>query len=288
MIANPASRRGSGSRLKAERAFEDAGVRCETLVTERPGHAAVLAAEHGSRFRAIFSLGGDGTAMEIVDALAHSGIPIGVLPGGTGNLIARSLGIPLRVDRAVSTLLAGREADIDLGAIDGARRFAFAAGVGIDARMIEATPSALKRRFGVSAYMVAAAAAALRHRVFDVRVEVDGEVVERRAAAVMLANFGSVLSDLVTLGPGILRDDGRLDLCIFSPRSRLDALVIAWRLFRQDFRGDPRILYRSGCHFRIECRVPEPYQADGEVLGTTPFAVTVDPLAARLLVPSRG
>ncbi|MDQ6886459.1 MAG: hypothetical protein M3068_04105 [Gemmatimonadota bacterium] len=288
MIANPASRRASGSRRKAERAFEAAGVHCETLVTERPGHAALLAAEHARRFRAIFSLGGDGTAMEIVDALAHTGIPIGVLPGGTGNLIARSLGIPLSVERAVSALLAGSEADIDLGAIDGGRRFAFAAGVGIDARMIEATPSALKRRFGVSAYMVAAVVAALRHRVFAVRAEVDGEVVERQASAVLLANFGSVLNDLVTLGPGIARDDGRLDLCIFSPRTRRDALVIAWRLFRRDFRIDSRIFYRSGRRFRIDCPVPETYQADGEVLGLTPFSVTVDPLAARLLVPRRG
>jgi YegS/Rv2252/BmrU family lipid kinase len=286
LVANPVARRASRLRAAAERAFQDAGVACDVALTERPGHAAELARERADAYDALFTLGGDGTAMEVVDALAHRATPVGVLPGGTGNLVARSLRIPLRIERAVPALLAGRVAAIDLGfLVEAGRRFAFTAGVGVDARMIAETDPVVKRRFGIAAYTLTAARVSLRRTPFRVRATVDGEMVEREAAATMVANFGTVLNDLVVLGPGIVRDDGRLDLCVFSPTTTAEAIRVAWRLFRKDFRSDAALLYRPGREFRIECDPPQVYQADGEVLGTTPFTVRVEPLAARVLIP---
>src|SRR5215210_6397193 len=95
LIVNPAARRGARMRERALRAFADAGVVCDVMVTEAPGHAAVLADTHAKQYHAIFTLGGDGTVMEVLGALAHRGPPVGILAGGTGNVIARSLGIPL-------------------------------------------------------------------------------------------------------------------------------------------------------------------------------------------------
>ncbi len=152
--------------------------------------------------------------------------------------------------------------------------------------MIHETPPALKRRFGISAYMVSAARAVFRRRTFDARVVVDGTAIERPGTvALIVANFGSVLDDLLVLGPDIRQDDGRLDLCVFSPEGFLDAALLASRLLRKDFRPHPRLLYLPGREFRIECSPPQLIQADGEVLGSTPFTVRVDPLAATLLVP---
>jgi diacylglycerol kinase family enzyme len=96
-----------------------------------------------------------------------------------------------------------------------------------------------------------------------------------------------VLDRLFALGPGIRQDDGLLDLCVFSPTHTVGAIRIAWRLFRRDFRTDASALYRSGREFRIECDPPQLYQADGELLGTTPYTIRVEPLAARLLVARR-
>ncbi len=285
IIANPASRRGRKLQQAAEDAFRHAGIQCEVRLTERSGHAAEIAAGADPIFDAIFPLGGDGTAMEVIGALAGSDRPIGILPGGTGNLIARSLGIPTQMDGAVASLLAGTPARVDLGVIDGQRRFAFAAGVGIDVRMVEETPAALKRRLGVLAYALAATRAVFRRERFHVRVTVDGETIERDASSVFIANFGAVLNDLFSLGPGIRQDDGRLDVCIFTARSIPDAIRIVWRLLRRDFRTDHRTFYRSGTHFRIETEPPLRYQADGELLGTTPFEVRTEPLATLLLIP---
>lgn len=293
LVVNPASRRGTQFHLPSLDAITRAGVRCDAILTEHQGQGAHLAARLASGYDVVFTLGGDGTAMEVVGALAGSdGPPVGILPGGTGNLIARTLGIPLDVRRAVPLLLRGREMRVDLGVLIGApegreRRFAFAAGVGIDATMVAEASATLKRHLGVPAYMLSWVTAALRRETFGARLTVDGEVVERDASAVMLANFGAVLNDLIRLGPGIQHDDGKLDLCVFSPGTARDAVRVAWKLLRKDFQADPCMLYRAGRHFRVETFPPRPVQADGELLGDTPFEVTVEPLAARLLVPNR-
>src|SRR4029453_8366580 len=124
--------------------------------------AGEVAGARATDFDVVFALGGDGTVMEVAGALAGTGRPIGVLAGGTGNLLARALGIPLRIRDAVPALIKGKELLIDLGRLDSGRRFAIAAGVGIDAQMVAETPSWLKRRLGVVAYTIMGTRATLR------------------------------------------------------------------------------------------------------------------------------
>lgn len=262
-----------------------AGVQCDALLTSKVGDGAVIAAERSREYDAVFTLGGDGTAVEIIGALAGSDVPVGVLPGGTGNLIARTLGIPVSLPAAVSALLSGDRARIDLGQLADGRRFAFSAGVGIDVRMIEGAPARLKRRLGVLAYVLSATRAVLRRQDFVVRATVDGVVHERMASAVMVVNFGAVLNDLITLGPGIRSDDGLLDLCVFSPRTLRDSVRVMWRLWRKDFRSDACVLYAPGRRIRVETVPPRMAQADGELIGVTPLEITVAPRAALMLVP---
>ena len=288
LITNPAARRGRLLEQRARDALLAAGVEFDVVVTSHQGHAAMVAVERARDFAAVFTLGGDGTAMEVIGALAGTGTPVGVLPGGTGNLVARALRTPRRIELAVRALLHGDVAAVDLGYIpESKRRFAFSSGVGVDARMIDETNPATKRRFGIGAYIHTGVRVGLSRRPFRVRVDVDGVAVEREATSLMVANFGTVLDRLFVLGPGIVQDDGRLDLCVFSPRHAPDVVRIAWRLFRRDFGSDDTLFYRSGREFRIECDPPQLYQADGELLGTTPYSVRVEPLAARLLVPKR-
>ena len=283
LIANPGSRRGAMLAARAEQELRAQGARTEVHLTTGEGDGARVARARAPEFAAIFTLGGDGTAIEIIDAMAGSPTPIGVLPGGTGNLVARSLGTSLDLRRAVRELLHGEVALVDLGIIDGRQPFAFTLGIGLDVRMIEGAPASLKRRFGIGAYVIAASRAVLRRDTFRVRITVDDVMVERDATSVMLANFGSVLSDLMHLGPGIVADDGLLDLCVFSPGSLRDACAIAWRLVRKNFAPHPGMWYRAGRVFRIECDPPQMVQSDGELRGRTPIEVRVAPRAARLL-----
>lgn len=300
LVVNPAARRAGTREREATAAFAGAGVACDVRRTDARGHAGAIArelaldggAQVGARYDAVFTLGGDGTAMEVVGALAGSGVPVGVLPGGTGNLVARTLGIPLGIGPAVAALLAGGRARVDLGALRAGgdadapeHLFAFAAGVGVDARMIERTSAVWKRHVGVLAYAVTAARAVLARERFAARVVVDGEEVCADATAVMVANFGAVLGGLFHFGPGIREDDGRLDVCIFRPGSFAESASAFARLVRKDFRPHAALLYRSGSTIAVETDPPRPVQVDGELLGTTPFAVRAMPLAATLLVP---
>lgn len=292
LIVNPAARRGARARDEALRAFRRLGITCDVLDTRYPGHGSELARRSADRHDAVFVAGGDGTVVEVLGALAGDDTPVGILPAGTGNLLARSLGIPLRTAGAVRALVGGDELRIDLGVLADGRRFAFAAGVGVDAAMIEGTPPALKRRLGVLAYVLSAAravfGAVFGGARFGVRATVDGEPVSSDGAAVaMIANFGAVLGGRITLGPGIRYDDGLLDLCVFSPRTLRDAVRVFWRLLRGDFRSDPCLLYRPGRRIRLATEPPRMAEADGELLERTPIEAVVEPLAATLLVPRR-
>ncbi len=285
LIVNPASRRGEQSMQTAIRELAALGVSCDAVITKHRGHAGELAAANARDYQAIFALGGDGTAVEILDALAPGGPPVGVLPGGTGNLLARALRIPLNIRRAVRAVVAGDEAQIDLGRLGDGTRFVIGAGVGIDSSMIAGTTQAWKRRAGVLAYIMSGAAHVLARRRFVARVTVDGVSHSRNAAVVLVANFGVLLNGLVTLGAGIQQDDGELDVCIFDPVNLSDTLRISRKLMFQDFTVDPAMTYLKGREILVETDPALPAQADGELIGTSPFTAVVEPLAARLLVP---
>jgi YegS/Rv2252/BmrU family lipid kinase len=287
LIVNPASRRGARVRDKAARAFAKAGVSVDVMETTAPGHGSQLAAAHGAKYDAVFTLGGDGTAIEVIGALAHVGPPVGILPGGTGNVVARTLGTPARISKAVLALLNGDEARIDLGVLGDGMRFAIGMGVGLDATMIQNAPGPLKRRIGFFAYVIGALKAFAKLEKFTVSLTVDGETKIMRASAVLIANFGAVMDDLISFGDGIQRDDGVLNVCVYSPRNPWDALRILYKMSRKRFTPDPAIYYDSGSTFLIETDPPRIGQADGELIGTGPFKVTVEPLAARVLVPKR-
>jgi diacylglycerol kinase (ATP) len=291
LIANPASRRGQTLLAKARRAFERAGVPCDVCLTERPGHAAEIAAARYADYDAVFSLGGDGTAMEIAGALAGTGRAVGPLPGGTGNLLARAMNIPLRMDRAVAALVHGKEMQIDLGRLGDGRKFAIAAGIGIDATMVMETPRWLKRRIGVLAYTLMGTRAALRAimkgTVINARLTVDGVTEQHVATSILVANFGSLLSNRITIGPTIHADDGTLDVCLLAPRSIMDGVRIMWRMLTRNFSDHPTMIYRRGANIRIETDPPCQAQADGELIGLTPLDISVEPMSVKILVPDK-
>ena len=288
LIVNPSSRRGARLRGDARRAFTAAGVDVREALTERARHAAELAHDGAGTVDAVFVLGGDGTVMEVAGALAHSGKPIGALPGGTGNLMCGVLGVPRQVGRAVRALLAGSARAFDLGCLSNGRRFVFAAGMGIDAEMVRRTTFAHKRHLGVIGYALVAARTALRLDAFDVGATVDGVPLRARATLVMIVNAGALFGGLFSMGPEIRPDDGRLDLCLYAPRTRRDLFAISWRLWRKDFRPDPRLIFARGRRISLTSVPVRAFEADGELVGETPIEASVEPGAVTFLVPQRS
>jgi YegS/Rv2252/BmrU family lipid kinase len=269
------------------RALEREGVLCDVVLTEAPGHATEIARTRAGDYDVVFTLGGDGTAMEVITALADKGPAVGILPGGTGNVLVRSLGMPLSVSRSVRALLNGLEAEIDLGRLQDGRHFAIGLGVGLDEAMIAGASPLMKKRIGVFAYIWSATKAALRLESFQVRLTVDGTLYEKRASCVLIANLGSVLGGLISFGDGIVRDDGLLHACVYSPQNLWDAARMFAKMLRGTVQTDRCAFYVAGREFRIETEPQRRAQADGELLEMTPIEIVVRPRAARILIPER-
>ena len=285
LIVNPAARRAATERDEAVRAFAAAGASCDVMATAKTGDAARLAREHATKYSMVFVLGGDGTAVEVIGALAGRGPAVGVLPGGTGNLLARALGIPMRVATAVPALLKGRERRFDLGRLADGRHFAIGLGVGVDEAMIAHASPELKKRIGFLAYFWSGTLAGLKVERIAYRLTTDGVVREGHAVGVLVANLGTVLGGLITLGKDIRPDDGILHVVIFAPRHLWDAIRVFARMLTGSVGNDACVSYVAGSTIRLETTPPRRAQADGELLGTTPIDITVRPGAARLLIP---
>ena len=137
-------------------------------------------------------------------------------------------------------------------------------------------------RIATLAAAFAAGTAQAAEDIFEMPLE---SLMEMRVSAVLIANFGAVMNDLIAFGDGIQRDDGLLNACVYSPRNVADAARILLQMTFRRFTPDPCIIYRSGSSFMIETDPPRLGQADGELIGDSPFSVHVEPLAARVLVP---
>ncbi|MFD6299731.1 diacylglycerol kinase family protein [Streptomyces sp. NPDC060235] len=165
--------------------------------------------------------GGDGTVRAVADAMAGSEVPLAIVPSGTGNLLARNLGLPLTADAALEAALTGRPRRLDLGHIEGddlsATHFAAMAGAGLDAAMMEHTDPRAKAHLGWPAYVLAGVGTLRTPRMrLTVRLD-DAPAFSRTARMVLVGNVGTVQGGM-TLLPDAAPDDGLLDLLVLDPR----------------------------------------------------------------------
>ncbi|MER5198701.1 diacylglycerol kinase family protein [Streptomyces sp. NPDC002755] len=171
--------------------------------------------------RLVVVCGGDGTLRAAADALAGSGIPLAVVPCGTGNLLARNLGLPLSPTEALDAALRGTPHRIDLGRVEGdgltAAHFAAMSGAGLDAEIMEHTDDRAKSVLGWPAYVLGGVGALRTPRMrLTVRLD-DAPALRRTARMVLIGNVGTVQGG-TTLLPAARPDDGLLDLLILDPR----------------------------------------------------------------------
>ena len=247
---------------------------------DKPGE--IVRARLRDGFDLVVVAGGDGTVSGVFDGLHGSSIPLGIIPTGTGNLIAREFGIPTEVDQAVA-LIAGTPRSLRIDAMRiGKRVYVLNAGVGISAAVIAGTSGKSKRRFGRIAYF-ATAFKIFRFLPRPLEVTVDGKTRKYRAVEVAISNCGILAKMMYPKGPEIRTDDGRLDVWILSMNSFLDyvryllGIVFGWSAKAQFFIAEKGVAITS--------RVPLPAQADGDIIGTTPLEVEVLAGALTVLVP---
>jgi diacylglycerol kinase (ATP) len=304
LIANPAAARTDARAVTAIRdTLRRGGWVVEVLATTRRGDARRFArAARAEGFDALVCYGGDGTAMEVAAGAMESRIPLGLVPGGTGNLLAGNLRLPRDPAAAARVVLAGRTAVIDLGAVeraDGTHYFAVCSGTGFDAQLMAGTGAAEKHRWKRAAYVMRALAALPAVTSPLHRVTVDGVACELPAAMVLVANCGELVPPFLRLRHDIAPDDGWLDVVALRAEGVMQSLSAFLELMRRPANGARRVWFGRGRTVRVEVLEgpPRPMQLDGEPWGDAPFearllpgalSVIVDPDTAPLGASRRG
>jgi diacylglycerol kinase (ATP) len=243
----------------------------------------------GEGFDAVVVYGGDGTMMLAVEGLIGSGVPIGLIPGGTGNLLATNLGISRRPVHAVKVVARGVPRRIDLvrtESEDGVRYFAVAGGAGIDAQIMEDTVGASKRRWGIIAYVLQTLRALRRIKSINYRLRLDGgDPVDVTAVTVLVANCRVVVPPLIHLGTHVELDDGQLDVVALNAKNIFELFGLVWALLR-DREDGVRVRRFRARSVALETVAATPVQLDGESSGTTPFSAMIIPGGLHVLVSS--
>ncbi|WP_435741867.1 YegS/Rv2252/BmrU family lipid kinase [Nocardioides sp. SYSU DS0663] len=215
--------------------------------------------------------GGDGTVREVCAELAGTGIPVGIIPAGTGNLLARNLGIPLYLRSAIDIGLNGQDRAIDLVKVEGDgiepdTHFMVMAGMGFDAAIMEGVNEDLKKRVGWLAY-VASGLKSLMFPAVKVEISVDGgEFTRHRARTVVVGNVGFLQAGMPLL-PDAAIDDGTLDVVILHPRNVLAWVPLAWRVMLKRPHTDELVDRKTGSTVVVRAERETPRQLDGDSIG---------------------
>ncbi|MBW9210074.1 phosphatase PAP2 family protein [Mumia sp. zg.B21] len=261
----------------------------ETTVDD-PGAAQAVEALEGEADLVIVA-GGDGTVREACGELARSGIGVGIVPLGTGNLLARNLSLPLHLVDAIDNAFTGQDRAVDVVRlqIDGSEdstTFLVMAGVGFDAAVMTGTNEQLKKKVGWLAYVVSGATQVLRFPTTRVQIAVDGGAfVRRRALTVIVGNVGFLQGGLPLL-PDAQIDDGVLDVVAISPPHKFAFLSVGLRLFARGKRTDERLDRMTGRTVTIRTDRPAAMQLDGDPIGEhTELCATVEPGVLLVRVP---
>jgi diacylglycerol kinase family enzyme len=246
----------------------------------------------------VVAVGGDGTLKDVVAELQGSQVPLGIVPSGTGNVLAGVLGVPRDPATAADALPTARVRQLDLGEVrlepaDGGvartQPFLVGCGIGFDARVMAATPSGLKQRFGKAAYFATGGWLAARIATVPYRVTVDDQVFEVDGSIAMALNMGELIPGV--LGPRlpVVPDDGLLDVVVLGARNPLHGLRGLLHHLRRTWLGHDaatQTLRVRGRTIRLESNPAEPAQIDGDHFDPAALEASVRPGALQVLVPA--
>ncbi|RKR76271.1 diacylglycerol/lipid kinase family protein [Frondihabitans australicus] len=281
----------------------------ETSVDDPGLGMAKAAMEAGADM--VIAAGGDGTVRNVAEALRGTQVALGLLPSGTGNLLARNLKLTLdHLDSSIGTAFSGTDRRIDLGLVeienpDGTRDkrvFVVMAGLGLDAQMLANTNDRLKKRVGWLAYVDAIARSLRDNNALTIKYRLDGgERKSMKTHTIILGNCGLLPGNLLLL-PDAAIDDGLFDIVALRPERKIDWIgiwvKIVWengilrrsRAGRQIMRLAPdlkTVRYMKGSELVVRLDSPQDFELDGDSHGmAVAIRARIDPLALTVRVPA--
>ena len=284
ILANPHSRSAGAGVDAAVAELHKAGIDVLRPAWREGESLATAIERYGDKVDFVVIAGGDGSLNAVASALIEHGLPLGILPGGTANDLARTLGLPLDMAGAARVIAAGRIEAIDVGDVNG-KPFFNVASLGMSAKLADRLSRETKRRWGRLAYALTATEVLIEARRFGAVIRSDeGEEVTVRSLQIAVGNGrhyggGMIVEETAKI------DDGRLDLYSleFADVWKLPFMALAFRQGRHGLKDEVRTM--SGSRFEIQTRRPMPVNADGEIVTQTPAVFSVRPRAIQVFVP---
>ncbi|MCX6339159.1 MAG: diacylglycerol kinase family lipid kinase [Candidatus Aureabacteria bacterium] len=288
LIVNPTSgRAASAARLRRiERVLTEKGFCLETFTAVQPGEARHLAcsARDGS-FQMVICAGGDGTIHEVINGIAGSDLILGILPMGTGNVLAWEMEIPLDPLRACEVLTRGKVKTIDLGLTSVGRYFSCMAGVGLDAQVVREVDPTVKGFLGMFAYPIAAVRAVIHYGLPELTIDIDGQKPSLSGYSMVVCNSRHY-GGRFTLCPDAAIDDGWLNVCILQKRYASVILRSGLSVLLNTHRALEGITFHRGQSVNVSSAHKVLVQSDGDIIGTTPIGFSIAPRALKVMAPA--
>ncbi|MBN3887551.1 MAG: lipid kinase [Nostoc sp.] len=251
--------------------------------TEDPTHLAEVILRYQHQVDLVIIGGGDGTLNAAVDALIETQLPLGILPLGTANDLARTLGIPNSLNEACRIIADGHLHRIDLGCVNG-KHFFNVASMGLSVKITQRLTKEVKRRWGVFAYAATALQVILEARPFTAQIAINGEVVHVKTVQIAVGNGryyggGMAVADDATI------DDQRLDLYSLEIEHWWQMILLLPAMRQGQHIHWQNVRSLQGQEIEVHTRKPRPINTDGEITTYTPAHFRVIPKAIGVLVP---
>ena len=285
VIVNPIA--GAGRALKAWKVAENYltqnGFACDAEFTRAPRHAtdiAVTAVEHG--YDTIIVIAGDGTVHEVVNGIVGTGVRLGVIPGGRGNDLARSAGLPKDPLAAAGVCRNGRLTHIDLGQANG-EYFFNVAGVGFDAEVCHQVNQGRMYINGPMTYLVYVLKMLWYYRPVVCRITLD-EKTWVQPVFLLVAGNGRYFGGGMLAAPGADLYDGEFEVVIAGDVTRLEAMEALAKIYSGKHVHLPKIQTFRARKVKVESEHPLNVETDGEVIGCVPLTMETIPRALPLWV----
>lgn len=286
ILSNPGARRAGDGVERAASRMRAAGIVVESEAFSGPDEM-VADIMRGARDRdAIVLCGGDGTINRAASAMIETGLPMGILPGGTANDLARTLGIPEDLEAAAELIVEGTLRGIDIGLVN-EHPFFNVASIGLSVDLARGLTPDLKRRWGRLGYAVAGMRVLLKARRFSAWIAEGDETIRVKTLQIAVGNGvhyggGNVVEESAEI------DDGHLDLYSLEMRN-VGKLALGLRSFRSGAHGAwTDVRTARGKEFEIRTRFPREVNADGELVTVTPARFRQLRRAIRVFAPRDG
>lgn len=285
LIVNLIARSSSRARFtQLQRVAAQRGHTLDIIMPATPEattRAVTEALERG--YDRICCAGGDGTVNRVATTLAGGDVPLGIIPTGTVNVLARELQLPLDPVQAMEIALTGPVRRLDLGLANG-RPFTLMAGLGFDAEVVSTVIPRLKELFGSLAYVSAGMQVLTHYKSSLFHLDVDGVKLSLPAWLLVVGN-ASYYTYQLSLATEARMDDGLLDVCIFAESSALDRLTQISATFIGNHIRHENVRYFRTRSLRIDADPQVHLQLDGDPAGFSPAEITVCPAALPVVVP---